>query len=303
MKRLILLLFLLTLPAHAWWPAGHSLVTSAAVRALPKSDKNGMEAGNAMPHFFRAGWKTIAHCAQDPDVFKNRDAPHLSDREAPEHYIDWELLGGRALPEKRSFFVALCAREKLDPENIGYLPYAVVENTERLMVAFAEHRKWPQDKSIQTKILIYAGNLAHYAGDLQMPLHTTIDHDGRAKANGASPRTGIHARLDSLIEKLVEKKRLSAKSMAKNQQISPLSGPLFPAVLEEIARSRSHIDKAYALEELLPPAKADQKWTPDAKIVAFGTERGIASSHFIAELYLTAWRRSADVKLPEWLVR
>lgn len=303
MKRLLLLLLLLALPAHAWWPAGHSLLTTAAVRALPASDQDGAQSGNAMPHFFRSGWKTIAHCAQDPDVFKNRDAPHLSDREAPEHYVDWESLGGRALPEKRSFFVALCAREKLDPEDIGYLPYAVTENTERLMIAFAEHRKWPQNKNIQLKILVYAGTLAHYAGDLEMPLHVTLDHDGRAKANGVSPRTGIHARLDSLIEKLAEKKLLSAKTLAHNQQISPISGPLFPAILEEIARSRTHIDRAYELENLLPPAKAEEKWTPDAKIIAFGAERGVAASHFIAGLYLTAWRRSADIKLPEWLVR
>ncbi len=290
-------------PCLAWWPAGHSLLGGAAVRALPTADKDGAQAGNAMPRFFRSGWKTIAHCAQDPDVFKNRDTPLLSDREAPEHYIDWEALGGRALPEKRSEFVALCAREKLDPEDIGYLPYAVAEGVERLTIAFAEHRKWPNNEHIRLKCLVYAGNLAHYGGDLEMPLHVTIDHDGRAKPNGESPRSGIHARLDSLIEKLAEKKQLDVKALAGNQPVTPLAGPLLKAVLDEIARSRTHIDRAYELEALLPPSKTEEKWTPDPKIVAFGNERGSAATRFIASLYLTAWRNSADIKLPDWLVR
>jgi hypothetical protein len=301
MKRLLFCLLIFSAPAFAWWPKGHSIVTEAAVRALPVSKKNGNAAGAALPHFFRTGTATIAHCAQDPDVFKNRATPALNDRESPDHYMDWELLGERQLPEKRSFFVALCAREKLDPENIGYLPYAVAESTERLAIAFAEHRKWPRNRHIQRKTLIYAGLLAHYSGDLQMPLHVTIHHDGRAKPNGASPRSGIHARLDSLIEKLSEKKLLSAKSLAQGQQIAPLSGALFPGIVEEMQRSRAQVDRAYELENLLP--QEGQAWMPDAQIVEFGAQRGREAARFTAALYLTAWRRSAEIKLPEWLER
>jgi hypothetical protein len=58
------------------------------VQTLPKE----------MPAFFRNGAGMIAHTTQDPDVSKNRDAPFVSDREGPEHYIDLEFLQGRALP-------------------------------------------------------------------------------------------------------------------------------------------------------------------------------------------------------------
>ena len=136
-----------------------------------------------------------------------------------------------------------------------------------------------------------------------MPLHVTIHHDGRANPDGTSPKTKIHERLDSLVEKLAEKKLLSAKSLAQNQIITPLAEPLFPAILAEVQRSRTHIDRAYELESLLPPAQANGPWTPDRTIIEFGTQRGREATRFTAALYLTAWLRSANLKLPVWLER
>src|SRR4028118_319254 len=117
MKRILLVLctFLSALPAQAWWPQGHSILTEASVRALPPQ----------VPAFFRNGASSAAHYAQDPDVSKNRAMPHVTDREAPEHYIDWEMLRGQKLPETRSEFLSLCARSNLKPQNVGYAPYAV----------------------------------------------------------------------------------------------------------------------------------------------------------------------------------
>src|SRR5581483_6890740 len=98
------------------------------------------------------------------------------DAEGPEHYLDSELLKDRPLPPTRYRFIALCAELNLDPSKVGLVPYAIAEGTERLAIAFAEHRKWPQNPYIQQKALVYAGRLAHYSCDLCMPLHTTIDH-------------------------------------------------------------------------------------------------------------------------------
>jgi hypothetical protein len=284
-----------TTPVFAWWPKGHSLLSHAALLSLKANDN--------VPDFFRAGWQSIAHATQDPDVWKNRDLPHLTDRESSDHYMDWEALGGRALPEKRSEFVAMCLKNNLDPEEIGTLPYAIMECTERLTVAFAEHRKWPDNPHIKNKCLIYAGQLAHYAQDLQMPLHVTIHHDGRAKADGKSPRSGIHTRLDSVIEKLAAQQRLSAVALAQNQEIQPIQGALLPAIIKEMDASRSRVDRAYELENALPPRDETLAWTPSAEIIEFAHERGRAATRLTATLFLTAWRRSATVKLPVWLER
>lgn len=310
MKRIFvaitLCLLTQTLPAFAWWPQGHSILAAAALKSLPDD----------VPAYFRHDPGQVAHCAQDPDVAKSPVLPFTTDREDPEHYIDYELLKGRAFPATRDGYMTMIAGLNLAPKQAGLVPYAVAEWTERLSITFAEYRKWPNNPYIQTKSLVYAGILAHYAGDLCMPLHVTNDHDGRARPDGSSPRTGIHAKVDSLIEKL----NLKPDELAKGQDIQVVSatapvpanwqGPannraiikgLFPAILQEMELSRSKINSAYDLEAQLPPEQG--AWTPSAAITAFTTERGRESTRFIASLYLTAWRRSAAIQLPRWLVR
>ena len=83
---------------------------------------------------------------------------------------------------------------------LGLLPYAIAETTYMLSLALAEHHRWPDNQAIQSKCLVYAGLLSHYAEDACMPLHATVHWDGRVLPNGQSPRTGIHSRVDGLTE-------------------------------------------------------------------------------------------------------
>jgi len=290
MKRFIctVLVFgaMLALPALAWWPEGHSTIAEGAVLALPAD----------VPEWFREGGALVGHMAQDPDVAKNSGTPISRAGEEPEHFIDLELLKGKPIPGNRYLFLKLCAAEGVEPKDVGTLPYSVSEGTERLAVAFAEHRKWPANASIRTKCLVYAGLLSHYSGDLCMPLHTTIHYNGRVLADGRSPRSGIHEKVDSLIERV----GLTSQELAADQKIEPLP-KLLPGVLEEIERSRALIDRTYELEPQLPPTSGE--WKPSPEILAFTRERGRAGTRFTAALFLTAWRDSASIKLPAWLKR
>lgn len=288
-------------PACAWWPQGHSILAAAALKALPDD----------VPAYFRNDPGLVAHCAQDPDVAKSAVLPYMTAREEPEHFIDYEMLKGQPLPPTRAAFVAWALKNNVDPNKVGYVPYAIAEWTERLTMAFAEQRKYPNNPYIQTKSLLYAGFLAHYAGDICMPLHTTVDYDGRVTAAGRSPHSGIHAKVDSLIEKLP----LRPEDLAAGQKVEPLAevatdardnrAPLipgiFPAILKELDGSHALIGKTYQLEAQLPPDQGD--WKPSADVTAFTTERGREATRFIASLYLTAWRKSADIRLPRWLER
>jgi hypothetical protein len=210
--------------------------------------------------------------------------------------VDVELLKAKPFPKTRSGYLKLLADEKLDPKKVGLLPYSVTEWTERLAVALAEHRKWPDNPHIRTKCLVYAGFLAHYAGDLCMPLHVTIHHNGRAKPDGTSSNTGIHAKVDSLVEKLGVK----PEELAKDQKLEA-PADLFAYVLAEIESSAKLVDRVYELEPKLPPESGP--WTPDAEIEAFTRERSRASTRFLGTLYLTAWKKSAGIRLPAWLKR
>lgn len=284
---------LLAAGAFGWYGKGHVAATDNALAMLPTS----------MPAFFLAGGSAIGQSAEDPDIFRIAP-PELRDAEGPEHFIDLELLKDAKLPATRSGYIALCAKAELEPGKVGYVPYAVAEWTGRLTVALAQHRRYPQDKAIQAKCLVIAGTLAHYAQDLEMPLHTTVHYDGRVRDDGSSPRSGIHARVDALLEKVPAPAAASAPTGA-DPSSRPTSQPapvafdqVFPAILDELARSHALVDKVYDLEKDLPAE--NQPLPADGPARAFAAERLTAAARFTASLFLTAWVKSETYKLPDW---
>ena len=273
-------------PARAWWPAGHSIIAQGAVGCLP----------DEMPLWFRAGAGQIAHDAQDPDLQKDKTLPIMTEREYPQHFFDWELVGLETPPPTRRAFYADCAKRGVNPFDVGELPYALAEWTQRLTMDFAEARQYPDNPYIQSKTLVTAGILSHYAGDATMPLHVTNDFDGRAGADGKSPHSGIHARVDSLIEKL----NLTSQQLAADQTIEALPA-LWPGIEAQMRETYGHIDQTYALEKQLPLETGAYAAPP--AVQNFALERGRTAARFTAQLFLTAWRDSAQIQLPSWLKR
>ena len=287
MKRfyniLILFLILLTTPAWAWWGGGHDILTQAAVKALPEE----------MPEFFRSAEKMVAHCVYDPDISKERGTPHARQAEYGEHYIDVELLKGHPIPEGRDAHLKLCAELGLAPRAVGTLPYALAEWTERLAVAFAEHRKWPDNPMIQHKCFLYAGFLAHYAQDMCQPLHLTINFDGIRQEDGTRLHAGIHEKVDSAIEML----KLDPTALAKTQKVEAV-GDLMPAIVKQVKAGFSLVDSVYELAEDWKNLK-----DPTPALVDFTNDRARESVRWTASLYLTAWQLSEGIRLPGWLDR
>ena len=275
-------------PAKAWHDEGHVLATDAAVLSL----------ADELPAFFVDGLGTIRHTVIDPDAIRSRDLPELRATEGPEHYIDYEFVKDYELPTRRYDYYAMCYAHDLDPSRVGTLPYAMVEWTQRLTMAFAEYRKWPDDPVIQSKILVYAGVLAHYAGDAGQPLHTTIHFNGRVDETGKVTRKGIHERVDDLYLWV----KLEVKDIA--DQIQPQQyDQLMPHVMREILTSHALVDRVYELEDHFPAMDHEQKWEATAAIHEFALDRMHHSAHIIASLFLTAWRDSQTLPLPDWLDR
>jgi hypothetical protein len=268
-------------PATGWLTAGHRQVAIDAVGLLSPE----------VPAFFRDGAALVGHVAVDPDVWKLRDLPELADREGPEHYLDWELIEGRELPPTRSAAARLMRELGREPSLVGFLPWAVVEGAERLAVCFAEHRRWPDDPAIRTKCLVYAGWLAHYAADLEQPLHTTLHHDGWALPTGDSPYVGIHRQIDALFEKARFDPARAVAGLAPARV-----GDLWAAVRGELATSHALVDATYALA----PALAAPDGMEDARVVAFTCERYGTTARFLATLFAWAWERSGTLELPSW---
>jgi endonuclease/exonuclease/phosphatase family metal-dependent hydrolase len=273
----------LTLPAAAWHGPGHDRITRAAVESLPAD----------APPFFRAAPEAVAHTSIDPDLFRKPLAAEDIDRtETPNHYLDLEMLEG-ARPASRFEMHAWCVKREKDPAKVGMLPYAIVEWTQRLTVAFAEHRRWPENEHIRRKCLVYAGLLSHYSADLCMPLHTTIHYNGRARADGSSPKTGIHTKVDALIGKLGRSSKVNIPPAA----VKPYPD-LRAAVWAELMASHKLVDKVYGLEKQLPELTAELP--ADGPVAEFTRERHRAAALFTARLLATAWADSAEVEIPDW---
>lgn len=272
---------LLSVPAEGWWGDGHGILTEGAVLALPEE----------VPVFFREGGSIAANVVFDPDLFKNRGVATLDHAEHGEHYFDLEYLQGKAIPAKRYDFIALCQELELDPERVGLAPYAITEWTERLAVAFAEHRKWPDNEAVQQKCLVYAGFIAHYAEDICQPLHATVHFNGKKQADGTVVGKGIHEQVDSSVERL----GFMASDLAAGQEVVAFDS-LMGSVVAQIEESNGLVDGVYALMG---------KWEDEsnAQVQRLAKDRARRAVRFTASLYLTAWRKSEGIRLPGWLER
>lgn len=289
MKRfhiiVLLFSFILITPAWAWWGGGHDILTQASIKVLPEE----------MPEFFRSATaeKMIAHCTYDPDISRNRNMLHARAAEYGEHYFDLELIKENPIPEDRNAFIKLCAELELEPSKVGWLPYALAEWTERLAIAFAEHRKWPDNQIIRYKCFVYAGFLGHYAQDMCQPLHLTVHFDGIVQKDGTRLHEGIHEKVDSAIEIL----KLKPAELAKAQEVKHV-GDLMPAIVEQIKAGYGLVDNVYNLVEDWQNLKE-----PSPALVDFTTERSREAVRWTASLYLTAWKLSENLQLPGWLER
>jgi hypothetical protein len=284
--------------ASAWHGPGHNRISRQAVASLPDD----------VPKFFRDGGDTIAHLSVDPDNWTRPVATtQLDAADRPEHYFDVEQVADLAarLPANRYKYLEALYTRGMKAEDAGMLPYAVSEWTQRLSVALAEHRRWPDDPAIRTKCLVYAGILAHYSADLCQPLHTTIHYDGKT-VPGQPRKKGIHLKLDAAIAKLPNDERSfpSPRLSASRDRAKDVAAPyddLMAAVAAELGRSHALVDRVYELEDDLPAYEAPLD--PKSKSVEFLRERLAASSQFTARLFATAWQDSANITFPEWYQR
>ena len=261
--------------AGAWWFKGHESIAEAGAAGLPDD----------VPAFFRAGGKTLAHCAGDPDRWKNPSAKFLKASESPDHYIDLENYQGKELPSDRWKAIALLQDLKEKPETAGMLPYAIMENYDRLSCAFYDYRADPKNPAIQAKCLVYAGVLAHLTGDCAMPLHTTRDYDGR-KVDDRFVQKGIHARIDGFPEKF----GLTAEEIGRGLKAKKLDN-VWEHVVKQINDSHAQVERCYELDK----AGAFDKPTEESR--KFILERCRVGAQFTMDLWYSAWVRSE--KMPK----
>jgi len=165
---------------YGWGVWGHNHINKAAVLALP----------GEMGMFFYNHADFMIQESTIPDLRKYT----LNDKaEGPRHYIDLEPFNYESaanMPATLADAIAKYGKDTLD--KYGFLPWYIEEMMEKLTKAFKNKNK--------TEILFLAGDLGHYIGDAQMPLHTSINHNGQLTG-----QVGIHAFWESHLPELFGK--------------------------------------------------------------------------------------------------
>lgn len=180
-------LLIAVLVFSSWGFLVHRTIHQLAVYELPKP----------MQPFFYKNMNNLVENAGRPDLRRNQDST-----EAPKHFIDLEAFGDSAawkMPFKWDDAAKIYSKDSLF--KYGYVPYHIISMKNKLTDAFRSGNK--------DSILFYATDIAHYIGDANVPLHTSLNYDGQL-----TNQNGLH----SLWESMVPEIELEQYNLYRNQK-------------------------------------------------------------------------------------
>lgn len=314
MKRLALALTaasLLALPAAdavAWGSTGHRMVGVAAIRALP----------DELPAFLRtaAAAAEVGELSREPDRWKGGGRTHDRDRDTA-HFVDLDDEGRvmsaagphiTDLPELRSEYERMLTEARLDVDDAGYLPYALVDGYQQIVRDFAywrvlnaiearetdpARRAWYREDRERREALLLRdiGVLSHYVGDGAQPLHLTIHYNGWGdypNPEGFTTSRQFHGQVDSWPYGRISMASLEAAMTEARDCASPCDiRARVPAYIQE---GLTHVLPLYRLQQAgaLSEGEAGQ---------AFMTARLAAGASELRDLITAAWRDSANARV------
>jgi len=172
--RTLALLCCLCSPLAAWGRKGHEIVATLACRDLPPS----------LAPWFQGREQDLRDHCNDPDAWKQADP-----QEGSRHYLNVEPYGGPfAVPRSREAAAAQVGAEAFARD--GQVPWAIQDRVQLLAAAFKA--------GDPDQVVFQAAILCHYVGDLNVPLHTTANHDGQFTG-----QHGVHHRWEGgLVDRL-----------------------------------------------------------------------------------------------------
>ncbi|UZD24545.1 zinc dependent phospholipase C family protein [Algoriphagus halophytocola] len=222
------IIFLGNQPTH-WGFYAHSLINRLAVFSLPVE----------MITFYKPQIQYITENAVNPDRRR-----YAVEGEAEKHYIDLDFYGDSALsilPKYWNEAVEKFSEDSLRKNGIG--PWSAYFTFLNLTKAF-------EDKN-SPAILRLSADLGHYIGDLNVPLHTTVNYNGQL-----TDQVGIHGFWESRVPELQAKDYPlwagQAEYVDDPQQ----------ALWDAVAAAHTQVDSVLSIEkELTENFSADQKYS------------------------------------------
>ncbi len=282
---LLILSFIINpVPTNAWGDEGHRWINRAAAEKMPDD----------MPAFFKQAGGRLSFLGPEPDRWRDRNELYraLNEAQAPDHFIDIDKPENfQSLPDNRYLYSDWLRASGKEPKDIGYLPYAILENYQRIQVSFRmwrDPRNSAERDQIEQNIIYYAGVLGHYVADGAQPLHTTIHFDGWTTSTNPDhfTREHLHSRFES------EYVRSQIKPEDFSPQVKPAQklGDVFADTMKFLFDSNSQVVELYRLEKT---ARWDSQ-NRNAESKRFVTARLAAGAQMLANLWYTAWTDSAS---------
>jgi len=272
-----------------WGADAHRMATRAAHGILPHD----------MPEFFREGREQLEYLSPEPDRWRSGTLREMDEAWKYDHYIDLENVPDGALeaPDRFEFISYLKEAGIERPQvTVGFLPFRILELTQRLATGFAhwrlssnaDERRW-----IEARILNDAGILSHYVVDASQPQHTTIHFNGWAEdapnPRGFTTDRGFHSRFESAFVGA----NVSYEDLTPGMPAGPrrLTNPR-NAIWEYVRSSNAQVERLYELE-------TEFGFDPDARPAPetrrFVVERLQAGAGMLASIWWTAWLDSEAV--------
>jgi hypothetical protein len=282
----VVLLVTVTLPGFGpvlrWGEDGHLMTGRAAAEALPEE----------MPAFFRAATAQLSYLNPEPDRWRDRrerDLDRAMDNfHSPEHYINFEgVPEGAFLAIDRYAYIDSLRAHGHTGSIPGYLPFTIIEMTQRLRVGFRAWREATDPGTrafIEQRIINDAGILGHYVADGANPHHTSIHHNGWVGDNprGFTTQRGFHSRFESVY---VRNNIVIAEVREAFTAAPVVFEHIRPAVFDYLRTSHSHLERLYELD-LVEAFGPD---TQGAEHRAFTVDRLAAGAAMLRDLWWSAW--------------
>lgn len=222
-------LFLLVVSSFTWGFYAHSLINRLAVFSLPEE----------MIGFYKPQIQFITENAVNPDRRR-----YAVEGEAEKHYIDLDFYGDSALlilPKYWNEAVEKFSEDSLRANGIG--PWSAYFTFLNLTKAF--------ETKNSSAILRLSADLGHYIGDLNVPLHTTVNYNGQL-----TDQVGIHGFWESRVPELQAKDYPLWVGQAEYVEKPQL------ALWDAVAAAHAQVDSVLTIErELTKNFSPDQKYS------------------------------------------
>ena len=272
-----------------WGSDGHRMAARAATGILPAE----------MPTFFREAGGQLEYLSPEPDRWRNGDLREMDEAWKYDHYIDLENVPPGALDaaDRYEFLAELFeAGIERPQQNVGFLPFRILEMYQRLANGFAHWRlsSAGSDRDwMEARILNDAGLIGHYAVDAAQPHHTTIHFNGWAEdtpnPRGFTTDREFHSRFESGFVR----SHLSFEDLPPRMPSSPEKlGDVRAAIWEHVRSSNATVEHLYELEKR-HGFDADSPPHPEAR--EFAIQRLTAGAEMLAAIWWTAWLESEAI--------